>query len=104
MEKKKNFQTDYKLLDIIQKKSIVTFPLQRMMLNLLRYDIKIDYVPGKCMLIAETLSRAYLKDPIEDDTELENIVHSIAKHLAIKGKLKLMRLYRLLFIIANMDG
>lgn len=40
------------------------------------------------MSIADTLSRAYLKDPVEDGPELLNIVKSIAKHLAINEEKK----------------
>ena len=54
-------QSDHKPLEIISNKPIITAPkrLQRMLLRLQRYDHVIKYKPGKEMVIADTLSRAY---------------------------------------------
>lgn len=83
-------QTDHKPLISIVKKEIsqVTSRLQRMMLKLIKYDLNVIYVPGKDMYLADTLSRAYLKDPVENDPELENIVHTVARHLAVSPNKK----------------
>ena len=74
-----------KPLEAILKKEItkVTSRLQRMILKLIKYDFKVTYTPGKHMYVADTLSRAYLKDPVSDDPELESVVHSVSKHLAV---------------------
>ena len=40
------------------------------------------------MYVADTLSRAYLKDPVSDDPELESVVHSVSKHLAVTPEKK----------------
>ncbi|GJQ69625.1 hypothetical protein Trydic_g6713 [Trypoxylus dichotomus] len=35
------------------------------------------------MFLADTLSRSFIKDQVMDDPELENIVHSVSKHLSV---------------------
>lgn len=76
-------QTDHKpLVNIVNKDlSKVSARLQRLLLKLLKYQIKVEYIPGKNMFMADTLSRAYLKDTVKDDPELSYIVHSLSKHL-----------------------
>ncbi|CAI5678464.1 unnamed protein product [Oreochromis niloticus] len=66
-------QSDHKPLENIIKKPLLHAPkrLQRMLLRLQKYDITITYVPGRDMLLADTLSRAYLQDSIKSQTELE---------------------------------
>ena len=53
-------QSDHKPLEAIMKKPLSKAPLhlQRMLLRLQRYDITITYLPGKDMLIADSLSHA----------------------------------------------
>ena len=55
-----NIQSDHKPLEVLTTKPIneITTRLQRMMMSLQRYDIKVKYTPGKTMYIADTLSRA----------------------------------------------
>lgn len=62
-------ETDHKPLISIIKKPIVDAPprLQRMLLRLQRFTFKLVYKPGKQLFIADTLSRAYLEESIEDD-------------------------------------
>ena len=52
-------QSDHKPLESIFKKCLNKAPkrLQRMVLKLEPYDIHLHYLPGKQMLIADTLSR-----------------------------------------------
>ena len=52
-------QFDHKPLSIIILKNIASAPtrLQRMLLRLQSYDIIIEYVPGKCLSLPDTLSR-----------------------------------------------
>ena len=53
-------ETDHKLLEVILKKSILAAPrrLQRMLLQLQRYDLDIVYLLGEHVVLADTLSRA----------------------------------------------
>ena len=63
-------QTDHKPLESIHLKHLTSAPprLQRMLLRLQPYDLKITYVPGKQMLLADALSRLSPEEdhPIED--------------------------------------
>ena len=54
---------DHKPLEAIFKKSVsqTTPRLQRMLLSLLKYELEVKYKPGKDMLLADTLSRAYVQ-------------------------------------------
>lgn len=61
-------ESDHKPLESIFKKSLHQAPprLQRMLLRLQRYNLKVTYKPGKEMHIADALSRAYLNEHTED--------------------------------------
>ena len=52
-------ESDHKPLEMIHQKSLVSAPprLQRMLLQLQRYDVTIRYRPGKEMLLADVLRR-----------------------------------------------
>ena len=58
--KKVRVQTDHKSLEALFRKPLFQAPqrLQRMMLRLQRYDLQVEYEPGKNLYIADTLSRA----------------------------------------------
>ena len=58
--KKVKVQTEHRPLEALFKKSLFQAPqrLQRMMLRLQRYDLQVEYEPGKNLLIADTLSCA----------------------------------------------
>lgn len=64
-------QSDHKPLEVIVKKQLNKAParLQRMLLQLQRYDLNITYTPGKHMYIADTLSRATVRGEGEDVNE-----------------------------------
>lgn len=66
-------QSDHKPLESIFKKSLGSVPtrLQRMMLRIQSYDIKVVYTPGKYMYIADTLSRAALPDLMHERLNAE---------------------------------
>nr|CAI5826660.1 unnamed protein product [Callosobruchus analis] len=83
-------QTDHKPLVAIFSKGLdnVTARLQRMLLRLLKYRITITYLPGKDMVIADTLSRSYIKDEVLDDPEMEYIVHSLYNNVAMSQERK----------------
>ena len=55
-------QTDHKPLETILRKPLLSAPLrlQTMMLKVKGYDLKVEYLPGKKQVIADTLSRASL--------------------------------------------
>ncbi|CAB4030793.1 Retrovirus-related Pol poly from transposon [Paramuricea clavata] len=56
-------QTDHKPLETMFRKPLLSAPLrlQTMMLKVKGYDLKVEYLPGKKQVIADTLSRASLK-------------------------------------------
>ena len=66
-------ESDHKPLEAILLKPLCHAPprLQRMLLRLQKYDFKLKYKPGKEMLIADTLSRACIKDTTTDRLEEE---------------------------------
>ena len=67
-------ETDHKLLvSVINKKILSDCPLriQRLLLRLYKYDIRLLYTPGKFMYTFDALSRAYLKTPVDPQTSGE---------------------------------
>ena len=64
-------QTDHKPLVSIMQKSILNAParLQRMILQLQRYNFKLVHVPGKQIPVADTLSRKYLPHTMPELSE-----------------------------------
>ncbi len=60
-------ETDHKpLVGIFNKPLNKLSPrIQKMRMKLLRYDLKLVWKPGKEMFVPDTLSRAYLKDPVK---------------------------------------
>jgi len=56
------------------------------MLNIQSYHLNVEYVPGKLMVLADTLSRAPLPDLYEDniDEELTLHVQAFSENLAIR--------------------
>ena len=67
--------TDHKPLVSISTKPLSLAPkrLQRLLLRMQHYDVEIHYKPGSQMYLADTLSRAYLKNearsPVEQEVE-----------------------------------
>jgi hypothetical protein len=82
-------ETHHKPLVSIVKKSLTSAPprLQRMLLRLQRYDFALKYRPGKEMIIADTLPRAYLTDDDVDSSkmneELECYVHTVTSRMPV---------------------
>eukprot|EP00057_Strongylocentrotus_purpuratus_P007302 XP_011661776.1 PREDICTED: uncharacterized protein K02A2.6-like [Strongylocentrotus purpuratus] len=76
--RKVTIMTDHKPLVPIFSKALNSAPkrLQRMLLRLQKYDIELTFCPGKDMLIADWLSRAFLPDTESCDriyAEIEQI-------------------------------
>ena len=61
-------ETDHKPLEAILRKPLHQAParLQRMIIAIQKYSINVTYKPGKELAIADTLSRAFLPDTLED--------------------------------------
>eukprot|EP00731_Ephydatia_muelleri_P019632 Em0012g457a len=71
-------KTDHKPLEVITKKSILAAPrrLQRMLLQLQRYDLEIIYRPGKQQWIADILSRLPVESPCTENFCRQEIFHT----------------------------
>ncbi len=81
MGKETTVQTDHKPLETIFRKPLFSAPLrlQTMMLKLKGYDLKVEYLPGKKQVIADTLSRASLnKVPPERNEFRVNMLERIS--------------------------
>ena len=78
--------SDHKPLEnIIKKPFHVTPPrLQRMLLNLQKYDINLLYLSGKEHVLADTMSRAHLQETAEEiaEKELNAQIHMIKENAA----------------------
>lgn len=70
-------ETDHKPLISLHTKNLseLTPRLQRLMLRLRRYDLKLSYTPGKYLVLADALSRAYNKTNTESSSEREVAMH-----------------------------
>ena len=71
--------TDHKPLVSIVSKPLASAPkrLQRLLLRLQSYDVKICYKPGKEIVLADTLSRAYLPTSERQKSATEEEVETI---------------------------
>lgn len=67
--------SDHKPLESIVRKPLHKAPkrIQGMLLRLLQYDTEVEYTKGKEMYIADTLSRAYLKDSDESSDQFSQV-------------------------------
>lgn len=86
--KKFTVETDHKPLLAIFKKKLNDCParLQRMMLSIQKYEINLVYKPGKDLVIADTLSRANLEQPYNDNLDLESHICLIKNNVKISDK------------------
>ncbi|XP_061190306.1 uncharacterized protein LOC133198195 [Saccostrea echinata] len=85
--------SDHKPLEIILRKPLHIAPkrLQRMLLRLQKYTIHLAYHPGKEMFLADTLSRAYLRNNEQTGTLEEETKH-LARFLpVIKDRIQELR-------------
>lgn len=47
---------------------------------------EITLIPGKDLLVTDTLSRAHLCDPVKEDETMLEVVHGITQCISIKTK------------------
>ena len=75
-------ETDHKPLIAISKKDLNDTPprIQRLLLKLQKYDITFEFTPGKLLVLADTLSRAYAPT-ITDDDSCEKIDQEVESHV-----------------------
>ena len=88
-----NVQSDHKPLEAILKKSLDRAPkrLQAMMLRLQKYNINVTYEPGKTLVLADTLSRAFLNQTEDSTEDCVEHVH-VTKYLPVtQRRLDLLR-------------
>lgn len=77
--RKVTVETDHKPLVAIYNKPLyrATPRLQRMLMKLQRYELKLVYVPGKDMHISDALSRSYLQETpeilVDDEIDVDSI-------------------------------
>ena len=86
-----HIENDHKPLKTILAKPISEAPprIQRFMLNLQKYDFDIHYIPGKLIILADTLSRATLKDTTQTISEKKPTayIHSIVPYLLVSDEM-----------------
>ena len=82
--------TDHKPLVNITRKPMTAAPkrLQNLLLRLSHYDVEIFYKPGKEMYLADTLSRAYLKNSsrskVAEEIESIHMIDSVPEQISDK--------------------
>ena len=82
-------ETDHKPLEIIIKKPshLVPMRLQRMRIRLQRYNVRVQYKPGKSIPVADTLSRNGARDgSAPDDLGLDVYVDAILKQMPVSDE------------------
>ncbi|KAF2900016.1 hypothetical protein ILUMI_06171 [Ignelater luminosus] len=61
-----------------------------MLLKLLKYNIKLEYVPGKNLVVADTLSRAYINTYTPEDEEMQYVIHALINNISISPEKKIL--------------
>ena len=87
-QKAVKIDTDHKALEAIFEKPLSSCPprIQRFLLRLQRYDLRVKYTPGKYMFVPDALSRAYLETKIKpeiDESDMCCYVDMIVSNLPI---------------------
>ena len=89
-------QTDHKpLVPLINNKDLCDTPLrcQRLLMRLMKYNCTAVYVPGKHLVVADTLSRVPLKSSVTEcgdlSDEVEEHIQMVTNHWPVsQGKLE----------------
>lgn len=92
--KEVDVQSDHKPLEAIVKKPLSSAParIQRLLMRLQKYQVNVQYKPGKEMHIADALSRAYLPVTNSPDKDIEAQVHMVMSNLPVSNeKLRVFR-------------
>ncbi len=80
-------ETDHKPLTAISKKVLGDTPpsIQRLMLRLQKYSLTFEFTPGKHLVMADTLSRAYLTNtgPSSTDQDVQIHIDCVQKHMPV---------------------
>ena len=81
-----DFQSDHKPLEAIVTKPLSQTPprIQRLLIRLQKYNLTVHLVPGKLMFIADTQSRAYLNETVEDiplNDDIEVMAHRVIQEI-----------------------
>ncbi|XP_055605136.1 uncharacterized protein K02A2.6-like [Uranotaenia lowii] len=81
--RKVTVKTDHKPLVNVFRKPLISAPrrLQRMLLNLQRYQLNIEYATGKDNVVADALSRAPLPVSLEEDDNKKFTVYQVFSEL-----------------------
>ncbi|KAF2890942.1 hypothetical protein ILUMI_15231, partial [Ignelater luminosus] len=85
-------QTDHKSLISIFNEDVnkVSARLQRMLLKLLKYNIKLEYVPGKNLVVADILSRAFINTYTPEDEEMQYVIYALINNISISPEKKIL--------------
>ena len=85
-----NVHSDHKPLKFILKKNVAEAPprIQRLCIRLQKYQVNVDYVPGKELHIADALSRSHLPysnndQTISDDSDV--MIHTVYSNLPLSS-------------------
>ena len=84
-----DIDSDHKPLVSISRKPLVQASprLQRLLFRLEKYDVTINYFPGKYMYVTDALSRAFLPDgPVPDqmNDDVAKMIHNLVENLPMR--------------------
>lgn len=82
-------ETDHKPLIPISKKPLHAAPprLQRMLIQLQKYDVELVYIPGKQIPVADTLSRNFMPDTFQElASGIEAHVHTVLSNAPVSDQ------------------
>ena len=70
-------ETDHQPLIAISKKQLCHAPprLQRLLLRIQKYDLMLEYMPGKLLVVADTLSRSFSSKEVASTTDSQVHIH-----------------------------
>ena len=73
-------ETDHQPLIAISKKQLCDAPprLQHLLLHIQKYDLMLEYTPGKLLVVADTLSRSFSSKEVASTTDSEVHIHFCA--------------------------
>ncbi|XP_017892179.1 uncharacterized protein K02A2.6-like [Ceratina calcarata] len=83
--------TDHKPLIGLMNKNlseIISPRLQRMRLKLVKYNLEVQYIPGKELYVADMLSRNFVQEIVEDDKDMKEVVHNVRAIINISDRMK----------------